>query len=124
MDRGIKSECISYPASNSTQKIQYVLRESIHWLALAQGAWCARCVVVRRRARENVPVHLSALSIATPPPVPAGNRERGVVDLATMSPEEANKACRGTASGAAALLLLLLLLRLVTRFVGVGPRIR
>ena len=63
-----------------------------------QGA----CLSVAARARTGLSTLVSApcvsahaaLTIATPPPVPAGNRERGVVDLASMPPDEANKARR------------------------------
>ena len=63
MDRGFRSECISPPKSNPTQKnvVAHVVvcKPAV---ALAQGAWCARCVVVRRRARENTSVSMSSLS--------------------------------------------------------------
>ena len=63
MDRGIRSECISPPTSKPTQKnvVPHVLvcKPAV---PLAQGAWCARFVVVRRRARENTSVSMSSLS--------------------------------------------------------------
>ena len=63
MDRGFRSESISPPKSNPTQKnvVSHVVvcKPAV---AFAQGAWCARFVVVRRRARENTSVSMSSLS--------------------------------------------------------------